>query len=56
MKARTAAANQLHSLCDTAPDQIRGQLADLTLRKKVAIAERWRPGAATTADVEPSER
>ena len=26
MKARTAAANQLHSVCDTAPDEIRAQL------------------------------
>jgi transposase len=51
MKARTAAANQLHSLCDTAPDQIRAQLAGVTLRKKVALAERWRPGNAMTADV-----
>jgi transposase len=51
MKARTAAANQLHSLCDTAPDQIRAQLVGMTLRKKVAVAERWRPGAAMTTDV-----
>jgi len=51
MKARTAAANQLHSLCDTAPDQIRAQLAGMTLRKKVAVAERWRLGTAMTVDV-----
>ncbi len=50
MKARTAAANQLHSLCDTAPDSIRAQLAGMTLKKKVAIAERWRPGAATSVE------
>lgn len=50
MKARTAAANQLHSLCDTAPDNIRAQFTGKTLRKKVAIAERWRPGTAPTAD------
>jgi transposase len=50
MKARTAAANQLHSLCDTAPDTIRAQLAGMTLRKKVATAERWRPGDALTAE------
>jgi transposase len=50
MKARTAAANQLHSLCDTAPDAIRAQLAGKTLRKMVATAERWRPGAAMTPD------
>jgi transposase len=50
MKARTAAANQLHSLCDTAPDALRSQLSGLSLKKKVAIAERWRPGAATTVE------
>ena len=44
IKARTAAANQLHSMCDTAPDEIRDQLRSLSLRKKVALAERWRPG------------
>ena len=50
MKARTAAANQLHSLCDTAPDPIRAQLAGRTLRKKVALAERWRPGSQPSAE------
>jgi hypothetical protein len=40
MKARTAAANQIHSLCDTAPDAIRTQLTGLSMRKKVALAER----------------
>jgi hypothetical protein len=33
MKARTAAANQLHRVCDTAPDQIRSQLRGLTTRR-----------------------
>lgn len=50
MKARTAAANQLHSLCDTAPDAVRAQLAWLSLKRKVAIAERWRPGSASTVE------
>lgn len=50
IKARTAAANQLHSLCDTAPDGIRSQLRGLSLRKKVAVAERWRPGTSLTVD------
>ena len=50
IKARTAAANQLHSLCDTAPDAIRSQLRGLPLRKKVAVAERWRPGTSLTVD------
>ena len=43
VKARTAAANQLHALCDTAPDSLRAQLRGLSLRKKVAVIERWRP-------------
>src|SRR5439155_10879613 len=38
MKARTAAANQLHSLIDTAPDRVRAQLRDLTFKKKIAVA------------------
>ena len=50
MKARTAAANQLHSLCDTAPESVRSQLAGLTLKKKVAVAERWRPATTVTAE------
>jgi transposase len=50
IKARTAAANQLHSLCDTAPDSVRAQLRGLSLRKKVTVAERWRPGTSLTVD------
>ena len=50
MKARTAAANQIHSLCDTAPDPIRAQLAGLSLKKKVATAERWRPGSSPSVE------
>ena len=48
MKARTAAANQIHSLCDTAPESIRAQLRGLSIRKRVAVAERWRPGTSST--------
>ena len=48
MKARTAAANQLHSVCDTAPDQLRAQLRGLTTRRKVAVASRYRPGDPLT--------
>lgn len=48
MKARTAAANQLHSVCDTAPDHIRAQLRGLTTRRKIAIASRYRPGDPLT--------
>jgi len=50
VKARTAAANQIHSLCDTAPDRVRSQLRGLSLRKKVAVAERWRPADVGTVD------
>ena len=50
MKARTAAANQIHSLCDTAPDAIRAQLAGLSMVKKIAVAERWRPGPSLTPE------
>ncbi len=48
MKARTAAANQLHSVCDTAPEQIRAQLRGLTTRHKVGVASRYRPGDPLT--------
>jgi transposase len=48
MKARTAAANQLHSVCDTAPEEIRAQLRRLTTRRKVAVASRYRPGDPLT--------
>jgi transposase len=48
MKARTAAAHQLHSVCDTAPDQLRAQLRGLTTRRKVAVATRYRPGDLLT--------
>lgn len=48
MKARTAAANQLHSVCDTAPDAIRDQLRGLTTRRQIAVASRYRPGDPLT--------
>ncbi|MGZ8752288.1 MAG: transposase [Acidimicrobiia bacterium] len=48
MKARTAAANQLHSVCDTAPDRLRAQLRGLTTRAKVKVASRLRPGDPLT--------
>lgn len=44
VKARTAAANQLHSLLDTAPDDLRRQMAELPFGQKIALAERFRPG------------
>ena len=45
IKARISASNQLHSLIDTAPERVREQVRGMTLRKKVATAERWRPGS-----------
>jgi transposase len=43
-KARTQAANQLHNLVLTAPDELRGTLRALTLAELVERAARWRPG------------
>jgi transposase len=50
MKARTAAANQVHSLCDTAPEAVRAQLRPLTFKQKIAAAERWRPRPGRSVD------
>jgi transposase len=48
MKARTAAANQFHSICDTAPDAVRGQLRGLPTRTKMTVAGRYRAGDPLT--------
>jgi transposase len=45
IKARISASNQLHSLTDTAPDSVRAKVHGLTLRKRVSVCERWRPGS-----------
>jgi transposase len=50
MKARTASANQLHSLIDTAPERVRALLRELTFKKKIALAARWRPTITVTPD------
>jgi transposase len=50
IKARSAAANQLHSLIDTAPDRTRAQLRALSLKKTIAMAARWRPSITTTPE------
>ena len=42
MKARTAAANQLHSLTDTAPDELRAKLRALTTRQRAKTCARLR--------------
>ena len=43
-KARTQAANQIHNLLATAPDELREPLRKLTLAELVERAARWRPG------------
>jgi transposase len=48
-KARRQAANQLHALVVTAPDDLRDQLRGLSIDKLVALALTWRPGSASTA-------
>jgi transposase len=42
MKARTAAANQLHSLTDTAPDELRAKLRGLTTLQRAKTCARLR--------------
>lgn len=44
VKARTQAANQLHALLLTAPEELRAELRDLSTAKLVAVAARFRPG------------
>jgi transposase len=39
------AANQLHALLVTAPEELRAQLRDLSTAKLVAVAARFRPGS-----------
>ena len=48
MKARTAAANQLHSLTDTAPDELRARLRTLTTLQRARLCARLRPGDVLT--------
>jgi transposase len=48
MKARTAAANQLHSLTDTAPDELRARLRSLTTLQRARLCARLRPGDVLT--------
>jgi transposase len=44
MKARTQAANQIHSVIDTAPEELRAQLIVLPMSVRVARCSRFRPG------------
>jgi transposase len=48
MKARTAAANQLHSLTDTAPDELRARLRSLTTLQRARLCARLRPSDVFT--------
>jgi len=47
MKARTAAANQLHSLTDTAPEELRARLRELTTLQRARLCARLRPNDLT---------
>lgn len=47
MKARTQVANQIHTLIDTAPDQLREQLRGRKIAALVDEMSRWRPGPPT---------
>ena len=48
VKARTQAANQIHSVIVGAPEPVKHQLRGLNLRARVAVCARWRPGQAQT--------
>ena len=48
MKARTAAANQLHSLTDTAPDELRAKLRGLTTLQRAKTCARLRSAELMT--------
>ena len=47
-KARTQAANQIHSVAVGAPEPVKHQLRGLNLKARVAVCARWRPGEAQT--------
>jgi transposase len=47
-KARTQAANQIHSLTITAPEDIKDQISGLKLKARVRVCARWRPGPEQT--------
>ncbi|HVM09089.1 MAG TPA: IS110 family transposase [Acidimicrobiales bacterium] len=48
MKARTQAANQIHSVIDTAPEQLRATLLGLREAERIAKASRLRAGDPAT--------
>ncbi len=47
-KARTQAANQIHSVTVTAPEQLKRQIRGLKLKARVRVCARWRPGGEQT--------
>ena len=47
-KARTQAANQIHSVIVGAPEPVKHQLKGMNLRARVRVCARWRPGEAQT--------
>ena len=47
-KARTQAANQIHSVTVTAPEPLKRQLRGLKLKAQVRVCARWRPEQAQT--------
>ena len=47
-KARTQAANQIHSVVVTAPEQVKHQLRGMKLKARVRACARWRPGPEQT--------
>ena len=48
VKARTQAANQIHSVIDTAPQELRAQLLGLSKTARLARCARLRPGDVAT--------
>jgi transposase len=47
MKARTQAANQIHSVIDTAPEELRSKLLGLNERERITKASKMRVGDAS---------
>jgi transposase len=48
LKARSQTANQIHSIIDTAPEELRGRFHGLPVRDVVAVAARFRRGEIAT--------
>src|SRR3989442_5590695 len=52
VKARTQAANQLHALVVTAPDELRSTVRRLGIAALVATVSQWRPGTCPDTPLE----